>query len=241
MFTKKSKVAPEPRKRGRPRGRSAQGDQSRRRLYLTAMKMFSQRGYEATTLREIARVASVSPGLLYRYFPSKRAVVLELYETLSAEYAGRALEMPEGKWRDRFRFALDTSLEVLGPHRTTLVALVPVLVGDLDDGVFSDKMTFSRQRVQRAFTDAVGAANDAPSADIAAALGGLLYLIHLAIILWWLLDKSPGQRATAGLIRLVGQTLPLAAMTLRLPSARSWVLSAEALASDALLHEGRDL
>ena len=235
MFTKNRNMAPEPRKRGRPRGRSAQGDQSRHRLYFTAMKLFAERGYEATTLREIARVAGVSPGLLYRYFPSKRAVVLELYETLSAEYAERALEMPEGKWRDRFRFALDTSLEVLGPHRTTLVALVPVLVGDPDDGVFSDKMTFSRQRVERAFAGAVSVANDAPSADIAKALGRLLYLIHLAIILWWLLDKSPEQRATAGLVLLVGQTLPLAAMTLRLPSARSWVLSAEALASDALL------
>jgi len=53
-----------------------------------------------------------------------------LNETLSAEYAERALELPEGKWRDRFRFALDTSLEVLGPHRTMLVALVPVLVGE---------------------------------------------------------------------------------------------------------------
>ena len=71
-------------------------------------------------------------------------------------------------------------------------------MGDPDDGVFSDKMTFSRQRVERAFTAAVSAANDAPSADIAEALGRLLYLIHLAIILWWLLDKSPEQRATPG-------------------------------------------
>ena len=31
------------------------------------------------------------------------------------------------------------------------------------------------------------------------AIGRLLYLLHLAILLWWLLDKSMKQRATTAL------------------------------------------
>ena len=67
--------------------------------------------------------AGVSVGLLYRYFPSKRAIVLALYDELSNTYAQRATEMPQGRWRDRFLAALETSLRVLGPHRVTLAAL----------------------------------------------------------------------------------------------------------------------
>jgi AcrR family transcriptional regulator len=78
----------------------------------------------------VATRAGVSPGLLYRYYPSKRSVVLALYDELSDKFARQATEMPKGKWRDRFIYALELSLYVLGPHRLTLRALAPVLVGD---------------------------------------------------------------------------------------------------------------
>lgn len=79
----------------------------------------------------------MSVGLLYRYVPSKRAVVIALYNELSTEYARRAARMPPGKWRDRFVFALNTSLRVLKPHEGALRALTPALVGDPEEGIFS--------------------------------------------------------------------------------------------------------
>src|SRR5919199_922127 len=105
------------RRRGRPPGRTAQGEETRRRLYETAVRLIAARGWQETTLRDVASEAGVSVGLLYRYFPSKRAVVLALYDELSAEFAGRAASLPRGRWRDRFVRALTTSLEVLEPHR----------------------------------------------------------------------------------------------------------------------------
>ncbi len=63
--------------------------------------------------------------------------------------------MPPGKWRDRFVFALRTSLDVLKPHQQALRALTPVLVGDPEEGIFSPSTAFSRLRVQRVFEDAV--------------------------------------------------------------------------------------
>src|SRR3954470_18325646 len=87
--------------RGRPRGSAPQGLETRQRLYATAVRLIATRGWQATTLRDVAQEAGVSVGLLYRYFPSKRAVVLALYDELSAEYATRATELPRGRWRDR--------------------------------------------------------------------------------------------------------------------------------------------
>jgi len=231
MFTKKSK----PRKRGRPPGRTVAGEATRARLYDTAIRLIGEQGYEATTLRDVATRSGVSAGLLYRYFPSKRSVVLALYDELSDAFAGEAAGMPEGKWRDRFLYALETSLRSLGPHRVTLRALVPVMVGDAEEGVFAQSTAFSRERVQAIFHAAVAGASDAPPQKLAGALGRLLYLIHLGVILWWLLDKSPGQRATRGLISLWKQLLPSATLALRLPMFRSAVQSVETLISDALL------
>ena len=78
MFTKNGKST----KRGRPPGRTVEGEATRRRLYETAIRLIGEQGYEATTLRDVAKRAGVSAGLLYRYFPSKRSVVLALYDEL---------------------------------------------------------------------------------------------------------------------------------------------------------------
>jgi len=225
------------RTRGRPRGQTAQGAEAARRLFDTAIGLIGERGYEATTLRDVADRAGVSVGLLYRYFPSKRAIVLALYEALSAEYAQQATAMREGKWRDRFIFALETSLGVLGPHRPALTALVPVMVGGAEDNLFAPGTAASRVRVQQAFKDAVIGAADAPARKLAESLGRLLYLAHLAVILWWLLDKSPRQRATKALVAVLRQALPSFALMLRLPPIRSFVQSADELFREALFDE----
>jgi len=223
--------------RGRPPGPTPQGEAARRRLFRIAVRQIARRGYEAATLREIARQAGVSVGLLYRYFPSKRAVVLALYEELSAEYATRAQAMAAGSWRERFVFALRTSLETLAPQRDTLAALVPVLVGDRDDGLFAPSTAFSRRRVQQVFLDAVSGAGDAPAAPVSGPLGRLLYLAHLVILLWWLLDRSPGQRATSGLLSLLERALPLLTVALRVPGAAALLTAADALVREGLFGE----
>ena len=230
MFTKNVK----PRKRGRPPGPTPQGAAAREHLYAVAMRLIAERGYEATTLRDIAREAGVSVGLLYRYFPGKQAVVIALYDQLSTEYARQAADMHPGKWRDRFVFALKTSLHVLEPHRVALRALTPVLVGDPDEGIFAATTAFSRLRVQRVFEEAITGSTDAPKQPLAESLGRLLYLIHLAVLLWWLLDKSPRRRATAALVSLTKQLLPSAALALRVPPVRRFVISADELLREAL-------
>jgi AcrR family transcriptional regulator len=230
MFTKNVKR----RGRGRPPGQTAQGAAARQRLYEVAIRLMAKQGYESTTLRDVAKEAGVSVGLLYRYFPSKRAIIIALYEELSADYARQAVEMPRGRWRDRFIFALKTSLQVLEPHRVALRALIPVLVGDPEEGVFAESAAFSRLRVQGVFEEAVIGSNDAPAPAVAAAVGRLLYLVHLAVLLWWLLDKSSKQRATGALVLLTQQILPSLAVTLRFPLVRRFVVSSDELVRDAL-------
>ena len=210
----------------------------RARLYRIATESFAQRGFEETTLRDIARRAAVSPALLYRYFPSKRAIVLALYDDLSRDFEREALAMPRGKWRDRFLFAVRASLAALAPHRDSLVALIPLLVSRGEEGLFAPATAFSRQRVQAVFAAAVTGATDVPRMADAVALGRVLYLAHLGVLLWWLLDRSPKQRATDRLLAIAARVLAPIAFALRLAPMRLLVRELDAAANDALFAEG---
>src|SRR5437763_13460287 len=57
-----------------------QGD-NRERLIAAGYAILSEKGIEATTVKEIARLADVSPGLFHYYFASKDELLLAvLYE-----------------------------------------------------------------------------------------------------------------------------------------------------------------
>jgi hypothetical protein len=84
------------------------------------------------------------------------------------------------------------------------------------------------------FEQVVAESSDAPKQPLANALGRLLYLVHLAVLLWWLLDKSPKQRATAALVSLTQQLLPSAGLALRVPPVRRFVIAVDELIREAL-------
>lgn len=182
------------RRRGRPTGRGAQ---TRAHLYTTAIELFEEHGYPATTLRGIADKAGVSPGLLYRYFPSKSAVVLALYDNLSTQFQEHVQTTLEpGTWYRRCRDTMRLSLRTLKPHRSAMQGVLPAMLTDTEVGLFSLSGREGRLRVQGCFITAVQRADNAPKPAVAEALGRLMDLAHLGVIMWWLLDRSPNQRAT---------------------------------------------
>src|ERR1041384_3568729 len=85
------------------------GERTREHLVRTALELFEKKGFERTTLRDIAARAKGSLGLLYRYYPSKDALVVELYDELSREFERRATKFPDGSWLVRFAAALRLS------------------------------------------------------------------------------------------------------------------------------------
>src|SRR5215469_2739183 len=60
-------------------------EQRRRQLFAVALELFAQRGYRSTTMDDIAEAAGVTKPLLYQHFSSKRALYLELVDTIAVD------------------------------------------------------------------------------------------------------------------------------------------------------------
>jgi AcrR family transcriptional regulator len=60
--------------------RQRQAEQRRAQLIDTALDLFSEHGFEATRVADIAHAAGVAQGLLYHYFPTKEALLAAIIE-----------------------------------------------------------------------------------------------------------------------------------------------------------------
>ena len=60
-------------------------EQRRQQLFAVALGLFAQRGYRATTMDDIAEAAGVTKPLLYQHFSSKRALYLELVDSIARD------------------------------------------------------------------------------------------------------------------------------------------------------------
>ncbi|MGZ5934188.1 MAG: TetR/AcrR family transcriptional regulator, partial [Rhizomicrobium sp.] len=53
-------------------------EDTRQRLVMTAMRLFSEKGYESTSVAEILRAAGANSGSLYHFFPTKQDLLIEV-------------------------------------------------------------------------------------------------------------------------------------------------------------------
>jgi len=58
---------------------------SRAKIVETALELFAQHGYEATSVRMIAQAAGIAQGLLYNYFASKEALLATVVQQSMAD------------------------------------------------------------------------------------------------------------------------------------------------------------
>jgi AcrR family transcriptional regulator len=68
----------------------------RDRLVVAAVDLFTEQGYDATTVAQIAERAGTTKSTFFRYFPDKRELLVAGQETLSRLLAAGIAEAPEG-------------------------------------------------------------------------------------------------------------------------------------------------
>ena len=105
-------------------------DERREQLLELALEVFADRTYEEISIDEIAQKAGISKGLLYHYFPGKRAfyvaAVRHAAEELLSQTAGRVEEAREAgaAQADLLRTGLHAYLDFIEERATTFLFLM---------------------------------------------------------------------------------------------------------------------
>jgi AcrR family transcriptional regulator len=197
---------------------TSKGERTREHILNTALGLFIEKGYAATTMREIAADAKCSLGLTYRYYTRKEDLVLALYQRTATEQEEFVQSLSPAPIADRFALAMQAKIAQIAPYRDAFGALFgAALTPNSEVSVLGDQTSDIRERVSDAFYDLVLDATDAPRERQARQLATVLYALHLALLLFWLHDRSPDQRATGDLINLARDTLALVRPVLRVP------------------------
>jgi len=180
----------------------AASEATRRQILDTALELFRERGFEETTIRDIAGRAGLSLGAAYYYFKSKEAIVGAYYDYVQQEHVARTREafaVAGGDLRARLRAALHTKIDIMKDDRRLLRALFRY-GGDPDHALswFGPATREQRELSIGVFEEAL--AGERFPEDVRDAAPTLLWTLHMGILLFFLFDDSSNQRRTRTLI-----------------------------------------
>lgn len=197
---------------------TARAEETRRSIYEAALELFREKGFEQTTMRDIAAKADVALGAAYYYFGSKDAIVLDFYREMQESSNDAILEAMQGqrKLKDRLRCVLEKRLELLAPNRKFCDALFRHAPDSKDPlSPFSEETRPIRDGAIEHLRIAVEGGDIKVSSDLKPHLPRLLWLYEMGVILFWLYDRSPDQARTQ---RLMEKSLGLVVNLIRFSS-----------------------
>ncbi|QFY07838.1 TetR family transcriptional regulator [Nonomuraea phyllanthi] len=161
--------------------------QTQRAIQAHAIQLFGERGYDATTMNDVAEAAGVSPMTVYRHFPTKEDLVLVdqhgelIAERIAASSPGRPLVRRIGGALVEAAAALTG--DGLSADRRFLLVRLQLMIST---PALRAKHLDNQYALQQAIIDALD--GDAADPDAAfqaqAAASACLAALHTALVRW---------------------------------------------------------
>ena len=194
----------------------SQQAKNQRAIIQAAVDLMTQHGFEATTMKQIARAANVGDATIYKYFANKEKLVLAYFEQAVAD-ALLQFEKTKGQagftLQERMQLLVDSLLEILLADREfvavarKLVERAPImLLGDELPGKPVLKEAFLQMLSQAELAGEIAACGFKPS------LAGLMADCVYGVMAYWLRDDS---EAFGDTTQLVDLSLGVLVLTLR--------------------------
>jgi AcrR family transcriptional regulator len=187
----------------------AKGEQTRATIIDVALRLFRERGYEATTMRAIASEAGVSLGNAYYYFDSKDQLIQGYYERIGIDHAAVVNRVLAGE-RDlerRIVLVVDTWLELIQPYRAFAGQFFKHAAEPTSPlSPFSTESTAARESSIALWREVVAGSDAKIAKGIADELPELLWLYFMGLVLFWVHDPSDDNVRTRV---LAARTAPL--------------------------------
>lgn len=184
------------------------------RILDAALALWSEKGYETTTMRELARRLGMGTSSLYFHFDSKEAIVQHLYQSLNARAlaAFRANDDGDIDLGHNFARFLAQKTAVMAPHSGCLAAILREAIAPPSGlSPFSPDSSPTLEASVHFLAELVERAGIAGGAK-AERIGRLLWTVHVAVLLYWTHDRTADKVNSARLIGKLadaGKLLPL--------------------------------
>ena len=200
--------------------RERKKEETRRRITLSALELFHEKGFEATTVDEITERADVAKGTFFNYFPKKESVL----EALSQEWMARAEEHAARHGQtasERILAVFGGVAASYGDDRSLARMLVRVSMERMVCPEPDASRTGMYQRVVSAIRDGQARGEFRPELDPDAVFG-VVASVFMGTLLWWV-GGGPHhdvvQRSKVSLHDAVERQLSLVLDGIRLPGA----------------------
>ena len=192
----------------------SQQEQTRRHILRTAVDLITMQGYDATTMKQLAREAGIGDATIYKYFPTKERILLEYFELNIADALKQQDDMPDlpqFTLHEKLQLLVDGVLEGLLPDRE-FVEIARAVVRKSPLALMRDDMQ-SQELVKERVAALIAEAEDSgeiAACDFKTMIGGLFTDYLFAVILYWLKDESDEFSDTTQLVDLTLGILTLA-------------------------------
>jgi AcrR family transcriptional regulator len=199
-------------------------EQTRAAIAEAALALFRERGYEAATMRDIAKRAGVSTGSAYYYFSSKEELIKEFYARNQAAHlaACRRLLATETDLSARLGGTARALVDVLAPYHSFAATFYKHAAEPASPlSPFSPQSSPARLASIALYRDVIEGSTARMGRAVRERLPELLWLYSLGITLFWVHDNSAGCGRT---YQLIDATVPVVAQLValsRLPVLRS--------------------
>lgn len=171
----------------------AKSEETRSLIVTTAMRLFTENGYDRTTMRAIAAEAGVSVGNAYYYFSSKEQLIQGFYDEIARQHLdeGRARIDGESAFAARLKAVLLCWLDIAEPyHRFGTQFFVNAADPESPLSPFSDDSSAARAASIGLMREVVDGSDVKLDPELRAQLPELLWLYQMGVVLYWIDRKS---------------------------------------------------
>ncbi len=201
---------------------TTKGEQTRTAIFETALELFRDRGFDGTTMQDIAVAAGVAKSAAYYYFPSKEAIVTAYYDAIQTEQERLCAEVfaQTSDLRRRLEAALMTKFDLAHNDRK-LLGIIFRYAGEPAHPLscLGEATADVRQRAMRSFSDALSV--ERLPKDLEQLLPLALWSLQMGLLVLFLYDSTKGQQRTrrlaAGALGLTEKLLALAKLPILKP------------------------
>lgn len=163
-----------PRQRLSPTDRRAQ-------LLGVGARLFAQRPYGDVLMEDVAKEAGVSRALLYRHFPSKRALFAAVYQQAADQLLVETRLDPADCLVEQLIQGMDVHLDYFVANRNTVLAANRVLAGD---PVIQSIMTNELDALRARLLAVLPLAHDTTRQAVSAVLKSWLVFVQVLCVDW---------------------------------------------------------